>query len=125
MEEIIVLLKQCADLRKFKFSLSFDISSPDKVIFPLHGSLVFFEIGLNEINILQVQYLYITFTIDERNVSVILHRHLLLYISYVFILNKPFTTSLDRPSGYELGYSELFGFFSIEISLIRPVYCDI
>ena len=50
MEEIIVLLKECADFRKFKFSLSFDISSPDKVTFPLHSSLVFFEIGLNEIN---------------------------------------------------------------------------
>ena len=125
MEEIIVLLKQCTDLRKFRFSLSFDISSPDKVTFPLHGSLVFFDIGQNEINILQVQYLYITFTIDERNVSVILHRHLLLCDSYVFILNKPFTTSLDRPSGYKLGCSELFGFFSIEIFSIRPVYCDI
>ena len=75
--------------------------------------------------ILQVHYLYITFTIDERKVSVILHRHVLLCVSNVFILNKPVTTSLDRPSGYVLGYSELFGFFSIEISSIRPVYCDI
>ena len=64
-------------------------------------------------SILQVHYLYITFTIGERKVWVIFDRHILRCVSNVF--NQPITSSLDRLSGYQAWIFQVFyGFFPIE-----------
>ena len=112
MEEIIVLLKGCVDFRKFKFSLSSTFLLQTKLLFSL--TAVLFSLNLAWMkSILQVHYLYITFTIGERKVWVIFDRHILRCVSNVF--NQPITSSLDRLSGYQAWIFQVFyGFFPIE-----------
>ena len=119
--------QRCDDSRKLWFSWSPHFSLPDKVTLQLHGSLVFFGIGLNGFHYLQVCNICTIHSPWMGGMSRLFNRD--KYCCAISLCLCFYTFSIHLWIGHldaKLGCFQLSPFFlTIEVLSIWPESCDI